>query len=129
MNYQPTYLGEISLDEDTLTHYGVKGMRWRRRRGKKKQDLSVKAKKVINIKRTNKLSNDPDESNRFRAEYAYAMAHPGQAKRYDEQAKNARTIAERNALTNARINSTDIGYDHDYVNGKQIIRKRKAYKR
>ena len=34
-NYQPTYLGELSLDEDTLTHYGVKGMKWRRKKATK----------------------------------------------------------------------------------------------
>ena len=35
-NYQPTYLGEIELSEESLAHYGVKGMRWRRRRGNRK---------------------------------------------------------------------------------------------
>lgn len=35
-NYQPTYLGEIDLSEETLMHYGVKGMKWRRRKGKKR---------------------------------------------------------------------------------------------
>ena len=33
---KPTYLGEIELSEETLTHYGVKGMKWRHRKGKKK---------------------------------------------------------------------------------------------
>ena len=31
--YEPTYLGEIELSEETLTHYGIKGMKWRRRKG------------------------------------------------------------------------------------------------
>jgi len=30
--YTPTYLGEIPLDEETLAHYGVKGMKWGRRK-------------------------------------------------------------------------------------------------
>lgn len=34
--YNPTFIGDIDLNEDTLTHYGVKGMKWRRRKGKKK---------------------------------------------------------------------------------------------
>lgn len=36
-NYQPTYLGEIELSEDSLAHYGVKGMKWRRRKGNLKK--------------------------------------------------------------------------------------------
>lgn len=32
--YEPTYLGEIELSEDTLEHYGVKGMKWRNRRNR-----------------------------------------------------------------------------------------------
>ena len=32
MNYQPTYIGEIELNEEALAHFGVKGMKWRRRK-------------------------------------------------------------------------------------------------
>lgn len=32
----PTYLGEIPLDEDTLAHFGVKGMKWGRRKAQLK---------------------------------------------------------------------------------------------
>lgn len=31
--YEPTYLGDIELSEETLEHYGVRGMKWRRRKG------------------------------------------------------------------------------------------------
>lgn len=41
---EPTYLGEIELSEETLAHYGVKGMRWGRRRAKKKAPSSSKRK-------------------------------------------------------------------------------------
>lgn len=34
MNYNPTYLGDIELSEDTLEHYGIKGMKWRNRKGR-----------------------------------------------------------------------------------------------
>ena len=34
--YEPTYLGEIELSEETLTHYGIKGMKWRNRKGRSK---------------------------------------------------------------------------------------------
>ena len=37
MNYEPTYLGEIELSEDTLSHYGVKGMEWGKRRKRNKK--------------------------------------------------------------------------------------------
>ena len=30
--YNPTFIGDIDLNEETLTHYGVKGMKWRRRK-------------------------------------------------------------------------------------------------
>ena len=43
-NYQPTYLGEIELSEESLTHYGVKGMKWRRRKANlKKRNVNRKA--------------------------------------------------------------------------------------
>lgn len=35
MNYEPVYLGEIELSEETLEHYGIKGMKWRNRKGRK----------------------------------------------------------------------------------------------
>ena len=41
--YEPTYLGEIELSEETLAHYGVKGMRWRHR---KNQSSSVGNKRI-----------------------------------------------------------------------------------
>lgn len=40
--YNPTFIGDIDLNEDTLAHFGVKGMKWRRRKGKKKSDKERK---------------------------------------------------------------------------------------
>lgn len=31
--YEATYLGELELTDETLKHYGVKGMKWRHRKG------------------------------------------------------------------------------------------------
>ena len=42
-NYQPTYLGEIELSEESLAHYGVKGMKWRRRKGNLKKTTHDKS--------------------------------------------------------------------------------------
>ena len=45
MMYNPTFLGDIDLNEDTLAHYGVKGMKWRRRKGQLKgKGLELRAK-------------------------------------------------------------------------------------
>jgi len=44
-SYQPTYIGEIELNEETLAHYGVKGMKWRRRKARLKgKALELRAK-------------------------------------------------------------------------------------
>lgn len=40
--YNPTFIGDIDLNEETLAHYGVKGMKWRHRRGKLKKSQSAK---------------------------------------------------------------------------------------
>lgn len=47
MYNEPTYLGEIPLTDETLAHYGVKGMKWRRRKGKVKNTID---KHLINLK-------------------------------------------------------------------------------
>lgn len=47
-NYNPTYLGEIELSEDTLAHFGVKGMKWgviKRKIKNKANDLYKRTKK------------------------------------------------------------------------------------
>ena len=48
--YNPTFIGDIDLNEETLAHYGVKGMKWRHRKGQLKgKALELQAK--INRKR------------------------------------------------------------------------------
>ena len=42
----PTYLGDIDLNEETLAHYGVIGMRWGVRRDLKKTGSISKKQKV-----------------------------------------------------------------------------------
>lgn len=46
--YNPTFIGDIDLNEETLAHYGVKGMKWRKRKAKLKSNLKWKVSKVKN---------------------------------------------------------------------------------
>ena len=50
--YEPTYLGEIELSEETLAHYGVKGMRWRHR---KNRQVLGKRSSTVNGKRMRRV--------------------------------------------------------------------------
>ena len=49
--YNPTFIGDIDLNEETLAHYGVKGMKWRRRKARLKgKALELRAKVNRKIK-------------------------------------------------------------------------------
>ena len=39
------YIAELDLNEETLAHYGVKGMKWRHKKGRKKYSKSIKRRK------------------------------------------------------------------------------------
>ena len=72
----PTYLGDIELNEETLIHYGVKGMKWGKR--KKKPDHSK-----------NRWKKKREEEQRLKDAY-----------------NNAKTYEERAAIRTALLNKT-----------------------
>lgn len=59
----PTYIGDIDLNEETLAHFGIKGMKW----GKRKARLKGKALEVkTKIRRyINKYRNDDEITDKF----------------------------------------------------------------
>lgn len=136
MNYQPTYLGEISLDEETLTHYGVKGMKWRHRKVRKhkvdtdrarrnyrhNQILAKNAIYMINGKVVSKEEWDEQQKAN-----AYASRNIDQTRRFNKQADNARTIDEHNALKIAAANSNSGLWDYNKTHdGYRMTRRKKS---
>lgn len=125
-NYQPTYLGEIELSEETLAHYGVKGMKWRHRRGKKpvsskKKDWNYLGK--AQQARAHKLGvlKDIGDKGRQRAGW----------EQNDNGSRNdvARTKEERTAMEamyqNAHSERNNLGYESVVINGERIWRPKK----
>lgn len=109
-------LGKPELNEDTLAHYGVKGMKWRKRKGRTKRSLNSN-------RRRSKQSLNQFESTVARA----------------EQLAKARTNEERQSLAKSlnngkTVNQKDIEKYRSQFNQKgadelrEEIRKKKKKK-
>lgn len=136
--YNPTFIGDIDLNEETLTHYGVKGMKWRHRKGTKRKTDTDRARKnyrdrqkaaenamyMINGERVSKAEWDEHQTAR-----RYALKNTDQTKRFHKQADNARTIEERNALKIAAANSNEGLYDYNKTRKGYVMRKRDKSKK
>lgn len=108
MKYNPTYLGEIELTEETLAHYGVKGMRWRNRKGKTK--ASLRSDRPRSRKRN--ITGKGSGAQVHKEDLSYKKLD--NASRYFKQMDNARTNAEKEAMMKAGFSS--LGKKN--VNGK-----------
>lgn len=96
----PTYLGDIELNEDTLAHYGVKGMKWRRH--KTKASLNSNRHALVSRKRniTGKGTGGKKGSKIDSRTKNQLLA---------DRLNNARTNEERAALATAYLNSNMSG--------------------
>lgn len=119
--YTPTYIGEISLDEETLAHYGVKGMKWGKRKARLKgKYYSMKSKLAekrakINRKlrgfrddyKTNGYGKHPDHAGYYQTDKDPRMPYgaPLESGNYQRGLAAARQRARVN-YKNSSINST-----------------------
>ena len=55
MMYNPTFIGDIDLNEETLTHYGVKGMKWRKKIKGKYYSTKSKIEESVTKMRRNRM--------------------------------------------------------------------------
>ena len=72
----PTYIGDIELNEETLAHYGVKGMKWRVRRAKGKV-LELRAK---GLRRLHGIKDPSDISLNIKKKQKYWGTDNGKAR-------------------------------------------------
>ena len=125
----PTYIGDIDLNEDTIAHYGVKGMKWHKRKKVKKTNAKPIKKNTdgtiytIDGKKVSKEEWDNHHKN-----MEYQLKNSKQSKAYINASKNARTNEEKKALNTAFMNSNDGMYDYSRVNNNFITKKRKKSK-
>lgn len=128
MNQYDYIITKPPLDEDTLAHYGIKGMKWRKRKTKKKISSIKKNKNNGKMYSINGKLVSEEEWNENQKANDYARKNINQSKAYLNASKNARTNEEKRALNTAFMNSNDGRYDYLRVNGKFITKKRKHSK-
>ena len=112
----PTYLGDIDLNEETLAHYGIKGMKWGKRLRKAIDDYRIKRKtKKRNEKYTAQhLAEDRSKGKRYikgGADSAGAMRRV-----FDQNFSDPKTV---NSLT-GRILKLDRSPGNIDVSFKQV---------
>lgn len=108
MKYNPTYLGEIELTEETLAHYGVKGMRWRNRKGRTK--ASLRSDRPRSRKRN--ITGKGSGAQAHKDDLSYKRLD--NASKYVTQMGNARTNSEREAMLRSTMYSLGV----DKIKGK-----------
>lgn len=155
--YNPTFIGDIDLNEETLAHFGIKGMKWgkrkvreavdklrgrRRKKGMNYQDSRFQRQtNGINVRRDKRYTTGPNHK-------ANAAKYGSKFDQHLTRAMNANTHAERMALFNAANNdysrshnqehettNYDTSYDkirdaktkHRYSNGQTIATRSSAY--
>ena len=119
---------------DYIAHYGVKGMKWGKRKNRKvntdrarknyrdKQISAKNAMYMIDGKQVSKEEWDENEKAR-----TYARRNIDQTKRFHKQADNARTIEEHNALKIAAANSNEGLWDYNKTaKGYSMSRRKKS---
>ena len=103
----PTYLGEIELSEETLAHYGVKGMRWGRRKvrqllnnnpiARRRRQNRHAASHLADDILTGRTTRNMNRSGPFRADQ-YGRLHESRGL-YNDNDKPRRLIANTNNRT------------------------------
>lgn len=110
--YEPTYLGEIELSEETLAHYGVKGMRWRHRKPKRRRTTPEEAARRSH---SNLTSNGTDADHYYNWEY-------------DTENDNWYRVMEMDQLRKDKREQERRKYEPDQLDSPTVFREKKAYR-
>jgi len=144
----PTYLGDISLDEETLTHYGVLGMKWgvrkdpqrawakantelakrRKKSGertkKKVARLSRKAQKA-NKKASKRFSTEEQKAKAFKANYKLDKAMKKSAKADRRTARWERQMDK--AFANTKFAKVQNNKGEETLSNRKVQKIKKDY--
>lgn len=70
----PTYIGDIDLNEETLAHYGIKGMKWHIRKAKNKI-LGLRRKRKVDTNKARSNAQNNYEERRRKQKEKYVADH------------------------------------------------------